>query len=76
VAERTPPTAAIKQAWIGAHPFRATTTVEEREAEFDRWLAEVKAGELRVAAIHAPGGPRVSAWLRERADQWEETNRG
>ncbi len=42
MAERTPPTAAIKQAWIVGHPFRATTTVEEREAEFDRWLAEVR----------------------------------
>lgn len=44
--------------------------------DFDRWLAEVKAKALREAAIYAPGGPRVSAWLRERADQWEETNRG
>lgn len=42
MAERTPPTAAIRQAWIGAHPFRTTTTVEEREAEFDRWLTEVR----------------------------------
>lgn len=42
MAERTPPTVAIKQAWIEAHPFHAITTVEEREAEFDRWLAEVR----------------------------------
>ena len=42
MAEDTPPTSAIKQAWIEAHPFRAITTVEERVAEFDRWLAEVR----------------------------------
>lgn len=40
-----------------------------------RTEAEVKAEELRVAAIYAPGGPVVSGWLRERADQWEEANR-
>ena len=39
-----------------------------------RTEAEVKAEELRVAATVTPGGPRVSAWLRERADQWEETD--
>ena len=42
MAERTPPTVAVKQAWIVGHPFRATTTVEGREAEFDRWLDEVR----------------------------------
>ena len=41
-----------------------------------RTEAEVKAEALREAAIYAPGGPVVSGWLRERADQWEETNRG
>lgn len=36
----TPPTSAIKAAWIDAHPFHASTQAEEREAEFDRWLAD------------------------------------
>ena len=36
---RTPPTSAIRDAFVRAHPFRRTTEVEDRYAEFDRWLA-------------------------------------
>ena len=39
MSERTPSTSTIRHAWAKAHPFPLTTDVEERYAEFDRWLA-------------------------------------
>lgn len=41
MSERTPPTGTVRHAWAKAHPFPLTTEVEERYAEFDRWLARV-----------------------------------
>lgn len=76
---RFPPTGAIRQAWIDSHPFRASTPVEEREAEFDRWLAahdrEVAAQALRDAAAAIDGERRHDldkmATLVGTRDFWE-----
>lgn len=40
MSERIPPTGAIRLAFAEAHPFPLTTEVDERLAEFDRWLAQ------------------------------------
>ena len=37
--ERTPKTATVRTAWVKGHPFPLTTDLEERDAEFWRWLA-------------------------------------
>lgn len=40
MSERTPAMSTIRHAWVKAHPFPLTTDVEERYAEFNRWLAD------------------------------------
>ncbi|KAM9867083.1 hypothetical protein ACIFOC_00405 [Leucobacter aridicollis] len=42
MSDRTPSLTTVRAAWCRAHPFWATTDVEEREAEFDRMIAEVE----------------------------------
>lgn len=39
MSERTPNTATVRTAWVKGHPFPLTTDLEERDAEFWRWLA-------------------------------------
>ena len=67
---RTPGTCTIRSGWAQGHPFPQTTEVEERYAEFDRWLdreraaarREGQAEALRQAAYEFAEG----AWQ----DQW------
>ncbi|MFF8817829.1 hypothetical protein ACF07D_07520 [Leucobacter sp. NPDC015123] len=42
MSDRRPSLTTVRAAWCRAHPFWATTDVEEREAEFDRMIAEVE----------------------------------
>jgi len=46
---------------VRAHPFSHTTDVDERFAEFDRFIAKVRAG----AKVEA---------LREAAEEWRKQN--
>lgn len=36
----TPTTNTVRTGWSDGHPYRATTGLDERLAEFDRWLAQ------------------------------------
>ena len=49
--ERKPKTSTVRHVWAQRHPFPLTTDLDERYAEFDRWLAEhdarIKAEVLR-----------------------------
>jgi hypothetical protein len=47
-ADRTPRTSTVRAGWSQGHPFRLITEPEERYAEFDRWLASVKADAWRL----------------------------
>ena len=47
---RTPKPSTVRSAWTKAHPFWATTDVEERYAEFDRMIAAVRREEREKAA--------------------------
>lgn len=47
--ERTPKPNTVKTAWVRSHPFPLSTSVEDREAEFDRMIAAVE----RAAAAKA-----------------------
>ncbi len=49
MAERTPKPTTVKTAWVRSHPFPLSTSVEDREAEFDRMIAAVE----RAAAVKA-----------------------
>lgn len=40
MSERTPNTATVRHGWIKGHPFPLSTDIDDRGAEFDRWLAE------------------------------------
>lgn len=55
--ERTPPTGTIREAFMRCHPFPHTTEIDERGAEFDRWLAKIQAEawEQGYAVGHAHG---------------------
>jgi hypothetical protein len=72
MSARTPGTGTIRNAFIAAHPFPLTTEIEEREAEFTRWMATRDAEVLNEAAdaiqaLH-PGEVKASVVsLRERA---------
>lgn len=44
---RTPNEHTVKSVFVRAHPFPMTTSHEERRAEFDRFLAGIKADALR-----------------------------
>jgi hypothetical protein len=57
-ADRTPRTSTVRAGWSQGHPFRLITEPEERYAEFDRWLATVKAdawAEGAYAALEEEG---------------------
>ncbi|WP_181158353.1 hypothetical protein [Microbacterium sp. MYb64] len=43
MSERTPKMSTIRHTWAKGHPFPLTTDIEERYAEFDRWLADYTA---------------------------------
>lgn len=40
---RTPKPITVKRIWVSHHPFSRVTEFEEKGAEFDRMIAEVKA---------------------------------
>lgn len=40
MSERTPNTATVRHGWIKGHPFPLFTDIDDRGAEFDRWLSE------------------------------------
>lgn len=56
MSERTPNMNTIRHAWVKGHPFPLTTDVEERIAEFDRWLAAHDA-EVRASVVPEIGMP-------------------
>ena len=47
---RTPSEHTVKSIFVRAHPFALTTSHEERRAEFDRFIAKIKADAIREAA--------------------------
>lgn len=75
---KLPPRGAVLTAWLRAHPFWASSTVEDRTAEFEMWEAHIKAQALEEAANafnwagrHEDYKP-VQGWLRNRAQQIKE----
>lgn len=46
---RTPNAKTVRSVFVRAHPFSASTSHEDRRAEFDRFIAKVKADALREA---------------------------
>lgn len=77
---RTPNVKTVRSVFVRAHPFSASTSYEDRRAEFDRFIAKVKADALREADS-ALGDldnqwpdhlyPAVRGWLKARADRIE-----
>ena len=59
MTERTPPTGTIRNAFAKAHPFPHTTDIEERYAEFDRWLNEIRAEAWQEGAESAFYDPEI-----------------
>lgn len=75
---RTPNEHTVRSIFVRAHPFAMSTSYEDRRAEFDRFIAKVKADALREAADDAQADPTFrdplrlrSDWLRVRADRIE-----
>ena len=60
MSDRTPSLTTVRAAWCRAHPFWATTDVEEREAEFDRMIAEVERAAAEKALNKAADELRVN----------------
>lgn len=75
MSDRTPPTGTVKAAFAEAHPFPLTTDLEERYAEFDRWLsqvrAEAKSEHFREAAEEVRSSAQASAALQRAHDAAE-----
>ena len=46
---RTPNANTVRSVFVRAHPFSASTSYEDRRAEFDRFINKVKADALREA---------------------------
>ena len=42
-AERTPKTNTVRTGWMRGHPFPLITEIDDRGAEFDRWLDSERA---------------------------------
>ena len=53
---RTPNANTVRSVFVRAHPFSASTSYEDRRAEFDRFIADVRADGMgrRVASSFAP----------------------
>lgn len=73
---RTPNANTVRSVFVRAHPFSASTSYEDRRAEFDRFINKVRADALREAGA-AVMGERLETeteagnWLDERADRIE-----
>lgn len=67
MSSRTPKLATVRSAWCRAHPFWATTEVEERVAEFDRMIAEVEraAAEKALVAAAAAVDTESVVWIAD-----------
>lgn len=46
---RTPNANTVRSVFVRAHPFSASTSYEDRRAEFDRFINKVRADALREA---------------------------
>lgn len=79
---RTPNANTVRSVFVRAHPFSASTSYEDRRAEFDRFINKMKADALRDAAGATRGEARDephagatfishARWLNKRADQIE-----
>lgn len=53
---RTPNANTVRSVFVRAHPFSASTRYEDRRAEFDRFIAKVKADALREASTKLRDG--------------------
>lgn len=74
---RTPNAKTVRSVFVRAHPFSASTSYEDRRAEFDRFIAKVKADALREAAegvteIDGRRDDAAATWLNDRADRIEQ----
>ena len=76
---KTPKTGPVRFGWASGHPRPNTTNIDERLAEFDRWLAAHDAEVLAAAGFRRPA--RDEGYHVELGDQrftqaqWEAVQR-
>lgn len=77
MSERTPPLGTVRHAWAKGHPFPLTTEIEDRYAEFDRWLAahvaEKRAEWEAEQGDRVPEGAKITYWTELDGDYAEES---
>lgn len=65
--QRTPKASTVRAGWATGHPFPLTTDVDERYAEFDRWLKSDREAQARFwSKVERPNEEECWLWAANR----------